>query len=129
MNTQINVYFTLIGKFDPEVISRRLTLFPTKVWRAGDIINRTLLTYKDDGWQFSLGAINTLDMDACLSSLMDVIYPLRNELKCICDIYSIKSEIAVEIEITKNQRPIIHLMPDRIKQISEINSELDIDVY
>lgn len=129
MNPKIIVHFTLSGRFDPEEITLSLGVKPSRIWRYGDPIQNTLLKYKHDVWRISTDEKESLDLQECIQTLLDLIHPYSSGLIKVSSRLNLKSEIACVINIEGDQVPAIHLNKEIIEAITELNAEFDIDLY
>lgn len=129
MKTSIKIHFTLTGKFEPEEITSSLCIVPTKTWRFGDLIDNTHATYKHDGWRLSSDETESLDLNEQIMKIINVFHPYSLQLKEICKKLDLDSEIACAICIENDQYPSIHFNREVLSKISDMNTEIDIDIY
>jgi len=129
MSTKITVHFTLTGRFNPDNVSEKLGISPTKTWRLGEPIQKTLLSYKHDGWCLSSDEVDTLDLDEQFTKIWNIIQPYNSTIVDICDELNLHAEIACAVDVEDDQYPVLHFKRESIKRISELNAEIDIDIY
>lgn len=129
MSTKITVHFTLTGKFNPDEVSEKLNIEPTKTWRVGEAIQKTLLSYKHDGWRLSSDEVETLELEEQLAKIWDIIQPYKSKIVDICAELDLVAEIACAVDLEDDQYPVLHFERESIKRISELNAEIDIDIY
>ncbi len=60
-------YFSLVGEFDPEMVSLRVGLAPSRAWRKGEVNPKTQLERRTGRW--------------CLDSRLDRIRPLEEHVR------------------------------------------------
>ncbi len=129
MNTSIKIHFSLTGKFDPNDITTTFDGLPTKTWRFGDLIERTIAKYKHDGWEVSSDEIESLDLNEQVKKLVDTLHPYSSELKEIIGKFNLYSEISCEIWVENDNYPAIHFDHQVLARILNLNAEIDIDIY
>jgi hypothetical protein len=129
MSTKIIVHFTLIGRFNPDEVSEKLGISPTKTWRFGESIQKTLASYKHDGWRLSTNEVETLDLDKQLKKIWDIIHPFNSKIINICEDLKLDAEIACSVDVEGDQYPALYFERESIKRIAELNAELDIDIF
>ena len=59
-------YFSLVGEFDPEMVSSRVGLTPSRAWRKGEVNPKTQMEWKASRW--------------CLDSRLDRMRPLEEHV-------------------------------------------------
>ena len=129
MKTIIKTCFTLTGRFEPTVVTFKLGHPPTKTWHYGEQISNTLLKFKHDGWQLSMTNAGSIDVENCILDVLALIYPSKTTILELSKAFELSAEISASIELDNNERPILHFKSETIRKISELNAELDIDIY
>src|SRR5436309_2728655 len=82
MTTTIATTVRIFGEFDPDELSRALSLPPTRTWRKGDTrAGAPLLHYDEDGWSLTVGPRATLHLDEELAELLTVLRPHARQLR------------------------------------------------
>jgi hypothetical protein len=129
MESEIYAYFSLIGKeLDPEEITAKTGIIPTKTWRVGDLINlRAKLRKKHSGWSVYSSVEKTADLEEHLKSILALLQrgwlPLVELSKCY------KAEIACVIYYRSGSVPAIHFDKSIIDKVHQLNAEIDVDFY
>ncbi len=129
MSTKITVHFTITGRFDPNEVTKRLGMNPSKAWKFGDTIQKTLTTYKHDGWKLSTEEIDSLDLNEPLNQIWEIIQPHKTEIIDICNDLSLETEFSCVVEVEEDEYPTLHFDSEMIKQISELKADIDIDIF
>lgn len=130
MAAQISAAFTLTGiGFDPDEVSRILGLIPTKVWRYGNQIQNTLLKREHDGWSLSTELSERGDLSKQVNIILEILYEKSHDIKKICEDFNINGEISCVIYAKLEELPEIHFSHEIIRKASELNAEIDVDLY
>ncbi len=129
MKSEIYVSFNLIGlDFNPDDITNKLGINPTKTWRVGDLIHpKTILKRKENGWSLQSQLNKYYQLEEHLKYLLNKIQPKSDFLKEICS--KNYGELSCAIYVRGEERPSIHLDRDIITKINKLNCEIDIDLY
>jgi hypothetical protein len=135
MATRIAAEFTLTGvSFDPEQVIRELGIQPTKTWRLGDQIQKTLLHYKHDGWMLSTG-YQTLDEEHAVNLtglIRELFLKLKPHTKALVGIsakLNLEAELTCIMYIEGDCRPEMHLDRDVVQWLGELHADIDTDIY
>jgi hypothetical protein len=128
MTCEMAVALRLTGQdFSPETVTRLLGVSPTKTWRLGDAVQKTLIKRKHDGWEFSIPQQTGLDLEEKLCSLLDIFESHRQSLFEVCDRFRLDVEIACAMYVT-DEAPIMHLSSRTMKRMAALNTDLDMDL-
>jgi Domain of unknown function (DUF4279) len=129
MKSEISAYFTLTGlDFEPEEITTKLKIKPTKIWRKGDLIHpQTKLTRKHNGWSLQSQVDQSSDLEDHINSIFSYFPSNWTDLMEICQQYY--AEINCVIYVVGDERPAIHLDKNIIRKLNKLNAEIDIDLY
>lgn len=127
--TRISAALTLTGSgFDPDKVTQHVGVVPTKTYRMGEQIQKTLLRQKYDVWSFSTGLQESLDLCHQVHALLDQLQPYLPTLATVCQRWHLDAEIECVI-YAEGQIPAIHFNLDDIKRIAELGAEIDVDLY
>lgn len=128
MKYEISVSLTLTGlDLQPDEITAKLRISPTKVWHKGDLIHpKGKNCYSDNGWSLKSQLDQSSELEAHLKSIFEQLQPVWTILKEICFLY--QTEISCVIYVSE-QVPSIHFNPGILGQIHQLNASLDVDLY
>jgi hypothetical protein len=128
MASEISASFTLTGiELDPAEISAKVGITPTASWMKGDLIDpRGVIRYQENGWSIQ----STLDKYASLEDhVKSVLEQLQPSWSSLVEV-SAQNYAEIDCVIyTRGQAPEMHLDKDILRQISQLNAELDLDLY
>lgn len=125
---QIEVLLTLTGQgFSPEDVTAMISLAPTKTWRAGDLIGKSKLKRKQDGWAFGLPKREALEVDALLQELLDAVEPYKGGIAQVLSRFSLEIEVACVIYI-EEVAPVFTITADTMRRLVALGSDFDIDI-
>ena len=127
------VYFALKGdNFDPDIVTQRLGITPTKIHRLGDPIGKNGNKIKFSGWYLYTDKVENLLIDKLVEdvvSKLDSKIDIINELKRDFNLTSIL-EIVMYIEIDENSStPALGHDSKTIEFLYLTNTETDVDIY
>src|SRR5215813_1932997 len=95
MGTSILSSFLLTGpSFNPEDITRRIGLEPTKTWKTGDRIQDSLIQRKQTGWACSMPREESLDLGKQVAALLERLGPFLSRIN------EVRGELGLEAEIS-----------------------------
>jgi hypothetical protein len=133
MATTVSISFILTGiGFEPNDITKELSIIPTKTWRINDDIGKpgkSANKHKYDGWKLSTGHIQTLDVESSLNNVLEILQPVTEKLKELILRLNLGAEISCAIHIENGETPSIHFQQTTLRKITELNAEIDIDLY
>ena len=124
----IEVALHLTGvNVNPEEITNFLGLSPTRIWRIGDVIGRSSLKRKQDGWVFGLPKQQTIDLENMLLTLMDSLAPYQDQIAAIARQLGLEIELSCAIYM-ENQTPVGHFGISTLQRMVALGADLDIDL-
>jgi hypothetical protein len=125
---RIEVAFRLTGQgFSLDDVTAMVQLTPTNTWRAGDLIARTIMKRKHDGWTLELLERETFDMEESLRELLDVLEPHQRKIIEAMDRFKLDAEISFGVLIYESE-PAAWFSADTIRRAALLNASLDIDL-
>jgi hypothetical protein len=129
MTSEISVSFNLTGlDFNPDDLTNKLGINPTKIWRIGDLIHpKTILKRKENGWSLQSQLDKNHLLEEHIKYILNQLESKRNFLQEICS--KNYGELSCIIYAINKERPSIHLDQDIIKKVHQLNCEIDIDLY
>ena len=130
MNSEIYAYFRLRGlDFEPEEITAKVGIMPTKTWKVGDLINPKIIHRKriDNGWCLRPEFEESFYLEDYVRYLLEKLEPGWLPLTEICQKYY--AEINCVIYAVGDERPAIHFNKEIIEKTAKLNAEIDIDLY
>jgi hypothetical protein len=123
---EVRVQLNFTG-FDrsPSEVTSQVGLVPAKTWEAGAFIERSKRTYASNGWRVSPDE-RYEDVERGVDALLSIITPRWDELR------SLSCESRVELSIVLyvyESAPAVHLRRDQIARLTELNADIDVDLY
>lgn len=127
------VYFAFKGDFNPDEISDRMDMRPTRTWRKGEASKPLRRDHPFSLWELStIPGKEPLDMNILIAEIID---PLRekigiiNQIKSDFGAYSIL-QIKMDIDINENSStPYVGHDLGTIEFLYKTKTETDIDIY
>ncbi len=125
---QIQVSLLLMGQgFLPKDVSAVIQLAPTKTWRVGDTIGKSIRKHKNDGWEFGLPQREMYDLDASLRELLDEVEPYKDRIAQAVNQFALEKEVSCAIYI-RDEMPICSLAAKTIQRFANLGLGFDIDL-
>jgi len=127
------VYFAFKGDFDPNLITKRIGIHPTTIWKKGEKTDNLRKEYTFSFWALSTEVGKEgLDMDKLVKEVIDqlkgkevLIMDLKTEL-------SASSILQIKMDIDMNEEastPFIGHDHETIEFLFRTKTETDIDIY
>lgn len=128
MSFEITAFFTITGlDFDPQNITKKLEILPTKTWKIGDIIHpKSTLKREYNGWVLESKLSKSNDLEDHIKSVFEQLQPVWNIVQEIGHNYDIEISCVI---YTDGEVPVIHLDKEIVNKSYQINVEIDIDLY
>lgn len=122
------VYFKLVGEFDPDIVTKELGIEPTRVKRKGSPMP------KYDAWHYSQGKATAdfIDIYEMSSKLIETLDPKANAIVEVIKKHKLIAELQVVLWITMNDEistPTIGFEQNVIQFLSKVGASIDIDTY
>lgn len=129
VNNEIITYFKVIGDFEPDKITERLNLTPSRKWCKGD--KRKVGTYTFSLWEFGrIEKTNNVFVD---EQIKQTINPLLDKINILNEL---KSELNVKFVLevvpkfyTLKDKPVLSPSKEVVDFCHAIDADLDIDYY
>lgn len=115
-------------EFDPEEVTRRLGLLPTRTWRLGDPVPGTLLRRKSTAWLIDSGKEATVDLAEQATRVLGPAFSQESAVS------RLRQELGLTVTLScavylENERPDIHFSPDLLIGLTRLRAEIDVAVY
>ncbi|ETS33334.1 MULTISPECIES: DUF4279 domain-containing protein [Photorhabdus] len=124
------VYFLISGdRLNPEDVTEKLAIQPTKYWVKGDPIPEKKRFRIDSCWLLSTGDEEFLDVGEQLGKILTLLQGKKKVLVKLADEYELDYQFNIVIKIEEGVKPAINLDKTMIKELDELKAGLDIDLY
>ena len=114
---------------DPHHITKLLGIQPDAMWRIGDALSFTSERKRtDNGWAIESKISNTVDLDAHIAAILEVIGNAKSNFKNLPQ----DSTVYLSCGITVNRGPggpSIVFSPQMVASLAELGAEIGIDIY
>lgn len=128
MVPSIKIAFTLTGDaFDPELVTRVLGIKPTATWRKGEVVPRTTVRLKHDGWRIATEEVETVDLPSQVRRVLEKVMPHAHSVRKVCEELNLSAELNCIVYVD-DEFPVIHFDRDILQSIIALNAEVDVDV-
>jgi hypothetical protein len=129
MESEVYAYFLLIGAdFQPDEITAQVGITPTKTWMKGDLRSPgAVVRHQENGWMVLSKLDRSADLEEHIKSVLEQLQPSWDILQKLCLLHS--AEFACVVCTYGGDRPAIHFDREVIKQVNELNSTIDVDLY
>jgi pyruvate formate-lyase activating enzyme-like uncharacterized protein len=112
---------------EPDQISEILGIQPTKAWKKGELIGKSILRRKQNGWELKIQIPDSEDLDEHITELLKKLSPAWEKVINLNQLYY--AEISCVVYSYEAQGPGLHLDKKTLKQMAELNAEVDLDYY
>lgn len=128
MTSEISASFALTGvDLNPDEITTKAGITPTRTCKKGDLINpKDILRYKENGWSIQSTLDKSENLEDHIKSVLEQLQ--ENWTFFIETSQKYYAEIACVIYI-KGQTPEIHFDKEILQKFSQLNAEIDVDLY
>jgi Domain of unknown function (DUF4279) len=114
---------------DPHHITKLLGIQPDAIWRIGDALSFASEHKRtDNGWAIVSKISNTVDLDAHIAAILEVIGNAKSNFKNLPQ----GSTVYLSCGITVNRGPggpSIVFSPQMVASLAELGAEIGIDIY
>lgn len=112
---------------DPSVVTKRLGLSPTSVWRRGDPLpSHPTATRNHSRWSLYSPLPLDSDVEKHLKALLPLLEAHADDLRVCATVFSVELCCAIYYEHTTAG---IHLSADLLRRITTLGIPLDVDLY
>ncbi len=128
-HSKIRVYFELKGDFDPDVVTRAVSIQPTEVFRKGEQHSQFKVKHPraQSSWCLNSGASEDQDLDTHVSNVLEKLENSWPSFVAISAQYS--ASLNCVINSYGGDTPSIGLERNALKKLGELNSAFDVDLY
>lgn len=130
--TNIKVKFNITGNdFEPNHLTEKLKIKPTKIWRKGDKVeNRKKdIKRKFNCWFLGTEYENSYDINNQLKKIVNIIKNKKSELNELRNSMNLEYMFEIVINIENNETPAVYLDSYMIEFANSIKAEFDFDIY
>ena len=125
----VKIHFEIFGDYDPDIVSQKTGVIPTKSWRKNDLIYKNLkIKYKYDGWSISSKKTETVDASIIIKEILHKVIDKSDVITELAKQLDLKIILNVTAYVTQDQRPIIYLDKEIIDAVQRLNADIDIDI-
>jgi hypothetical protein len=138
MLPELKVNFCLLGKgFDPDIVTSRLGLRPTRKYRMGEpIIPGKPLLRKQDCWEIAseMAPTASIHLEDYVLEILDAIGSQKDAIKRVMDEMNLTSEIECVIYLHEDREgivetPSVTFGSKTIAALADLGTSVDIDIY
>ena len=128
--TNIKASFRILSEEDIlNVISQKLGVLPTSVWKKGDPIRDTGNAFSYTAWQYDTDVYAALDINVPLQALEELFCPLCNKIVEIKSLYDVDVCLDIVVVIEDKVSPAMCLKQSIIEFAAKVGARIDFDVY
>ena len=128
-DTEVCAGFKLTGAdFDPDEVTRRVGLEPTRTWRAGDIRRPGATAAKISCWSLYTDLEQTWDTDRHIAQVIDLLRPHIQSINAVRKELRLEAEFACVLYI-RSKRPALHFDRAILDVVDALDAEIDVDIY
>ena len=130
--TKLKIIVAIFGeKFDISDISTITKLVPTDFWEKGDEIlgRRKRLVRQETCWELDYGFVDNLFLDEVSEKVVSDFSNSLDVLRNYIFEKGLESKIYIISEIINNETPALYFTKSFLNMISNLNGEIDVDLY
>jgi hypothetical protein len=102
-------------------------IIPSSVWKIGESPRPGAAKYKRSGWNLESDLPRSTDLEEHVKRVLEMLRPGWDNMKKFTERFD--AEISGVVYIVGDNIPAIHVDKASIKLMTELNAELDIDLY
>ena len=130
MSSSLHAEFVLLGEgFDPDEVTRRLGLMPTKTWLRGDSMSTEVQRRKQTGWKLSTNEVESHDLAKEVSSLVASLSPVSAEVVRVQRDMNLEAIVLGVVYMKGAQGPGMEFDRELLDGIAALGAQLRISVY
>lgn len=114
---------------DPNDISSRLGVTPTRTWRLGDQVGDSLLRRDCDAWLYSLPPMATFEIEEAVTSLLDVLQESASAIRAAVEDLGLSATFFVAAYCRKNHTPAVAIEYPTLQRLVGFSAGVDVDLY
>lgn len=128
--TNVMCEFRIIGDdFEPDIITEKLKVVPSKVWRQGEKINQRDKVREYSNWGLSTEYEESYDINEQINKVLIVFKNKKQELLQLKDLFHLDYKIEIVINVESNETPAIYLEKEIIQFCNDVGAIIDFDLY
>jgi hypothetical protein len=112
---------------EPDQISEVLGIQPTEICKKGELISKGSRRHKQNAWELKIQIPDSEDLDEHIAELLNRLSQVWEKVINLNKLYY--AEISCVVYSYEAQGPGLHLDKKTLKQIAELNAEIDLDYY
>jgi hypothetical protein len=117
--------------FDPDVITKKLGIIPSKVTCRGEEIETSIqeIPRKATHWELHTEYERSFDVNFELEKIIDILEPVKEKIIEIEKQLSVTCRFCFVVNMYCDFKPSLGLSKETIHFLSDINAETDYDMY
>jgi hypothetical protein len=114
---------------NPQEISNKIKYNADITYSMGELILDSKIKYKYNIWSITTGEKHIIDLEKATKILLNRIYPVKGMIKDLFEKGVIETELQYVLFISEKGTPSFHIGNELQKIISDLNAEIDVDLY
>jgi hypothetical protein len=128
MLPEIQAEFLITGvNVAPDEITDAIGVMPTRTWKMGEIIEKTTLPRKQNGWCLSTGYHHDFDLGKQAKDLLQSLLPKSELISSYCREHGLRCELACVIYLI-DETPSVNFDDETISGFAKLNASIDVDI-
>jgi hypothetical protein len=125
---KIKVAFCVSGEFDPDELTRILSIAPTEVRRRGERTPLGRTQVRTTSWCFEEVRYGDLCIEDSVNAMLDVLWRRRDDISIFCAEWAVSLVLVVTISFYQ-EKPACSLGPSTMRRISDLGATFGLDIY
>jgi hypothetical protein len=125
------VHFTVSGEFDPDEVTKRTGLSPTRTWRRGDRRRHSGRIVSDDCWDYRTGPVEDSDIGPHLRAHLQALITHTPYFTDLSRTQRVSFTVTISIwtpEHPLSYAPIVFIEPQLLSAITGLGASLEVDL-
>jgi hypothetical protein len=123
---EVNAYFVLIGDFDPNQITRRVGIVPTKTQHVGQVNPRSGRRAECARWELQPSVASPADLEDHVTAVLAALSPAFEEFRELGRKYEAMIQCVVYAYGSQAGQ---HFSRDHIREAALLGAAIDLDLY
>lgn len=99
----------------------------SQTWSIGDFVGQSLMHHKNCGWQLSVAARPSFEIEPSVCELLSIIESWQNVIASVVEKHKLYGEFSIDVNV-RGQMPAIHLSSAALNRMNVFGFDVDVDL-
>lgn len=124
---KVRIFFDFYGTFDPDEITKRLGIEPTRQFRAGEPRILGSGHRRRDGWILEVGPARTYEIDDLLKQIQAAVTASPEEIRRVSAELNVEAVLTCEVQ-SDSSMPSLCFADEFVQWAASIGAAIDVDI-